>query len=54
MSPLRGSLAALVLFIGYQGYRFVQTHSLWLVLLTVVDLGVAYLIWDEYQLRKHR
>ncbi len=46
------SLGALSLFIAYQGYRFSQTHSLWLVLLTLIDLGVAYLIWDEYQLRK--
>ncbi len=46
------SLAALGLFIVYQGRRFMHTHSLWLVFLTVLDLGVAYLIWDEYRLRK--
>ncbi len=46
------SLGALGLFIAYQGERFMHTHSLWLVFLTLVDLGVAYLIWDEYQLRK--
>src|SRR5713226_9673 len=38
------SLAALALFIAYQGNRFLHTHSLWLVFLTIVDLGVAYLI----------
>ena len=46
------SLFALALFILYQGYRFVHTHSFWLILLTVVDLAVAYLIWDEYQVRR--
>jgi len=46
------SLVALGLFIVYQGERFMHTHSIWLVFLTIVDLGVAYLIWDEYQLRK--
>ncbi len=46
------SLVALALFVVYQGNRFLHTHSFWLVFLTVVDLGVAYLIWDEYQLRK--
>jgi uncharacterized membrane protein len=29
-----------------------HTHSFWLMFLTIVDLGVVYLIWDEYQLRK--
>jgi hypothetical protein len=31
---------------------FMHTHSFWLVFLTIVDLGVVHLIWDEYQLRK--
>ena len=46
------SLGALALFIAYQVHRFMQTHSLWLVILTIVNLGVAYLIWEEYLLRK--
>jgi len=30
-------------------YRFLFTHSLWLIALTVFDLIVAFLIWREYQ-----
>jgi uncharacterized membrane protein len=46
------SLWFLAAFIIYQGYRYTHTHSILLVLLTVVDLAVAYLIWREYQSRK--
>jgi uncharacterized membrane protein len=40
-------------FIAYQAYRFFFTHSLWMIALTIVDLIVAFLIWREYQARKH-
>jgi uncharacterized membrane protein len=43
------SLWFLAAFIAYQMYRFLFTHSLWLVVLTIVDLIVAFLIWREYQ-----
>jgi len=46
------SLWFLALFIAYQSYRFLFTHSLWLFILTIVDLIVALLIWREYQTRK--
>ncbi len=46
------SLWFLALFIVYQCYRYIYTHSIWLVLLTIVDLIVAYLIWHEYKSRK--
>ena len=46
------SLWFLALFIVYQCYRFTYTHSIWLVLLTVLDLIVAFLIWREYQAHK--
>ena len=46
------SLWFLAAFIGYQCYRFVETPSVWLVLLRVFDLAVAFLIWREYQCRK--
>jgi uncharacterized membrane protein len=39
----------LAAFIAYQMYRFLFTHSLWLIALTVLDLIVAFLIWREYQ-----
>ena len=47
------SLWFLTGFIAYQAYRFFFTHSLWMIALTVVDLIVAFLIWREYQARKH-
>ncbi len=43
------SLWFLSAFIAYQMYRFLFTHSLWLIGLTVLDLIVAFLIWREYQ-----
>jgi len=46
------SLWFLAAFIVYQCYRYAYTHSIWLVLLTILDLIVAYLIWHEYQSHK--
>jgi len=46
------SLWFLGAFIIYQCYRFTHTHSIGLVLLTIFDLVVAFLIWREYQWRK--
>lgn len=40
------------LFIVYQLYRFTLSHSLWLVMLTVVDVVVIALTWQEYR-RRH-
>ena len=47
------SLVVLGLFIAYQLYRYTYTHSIGLVLLTVFDFFVMYLIWHEYQLIRH-
>ena len=47
------SLWFLAGFIAYQAYRFFFTHSPWMIALTIVDLIVAFLIWREYQARKH-
>jgi uncharacterized membrane protein len=33
----------------YQLYRFSLSHSLWLVLITLVDLVVIALTWQEYR-----
>ena len=46
------SLWFLAAFIVYQCYRYMYTHSIWLVLLTILDVIVAFLIWHEYQSRK--
>ncbi len=41
-------------FIVYQLYRYSLTHSLWLVLITVVDLVVIALTWHEYRYLRGR
>ena len=46
------SLSFLVAFIVYQCYRYLFTHSIWLLLLTVIDVIVSFLIWHEYHMRK--
>jgi len=45
------ALVFLAVFIVYQLYRFTHTHSLALLLLSVFDGVVFYLIWREYRLR---
>ena len=37
------------LFIVYQLYRFSFTHSVWLLLITAVDVIVIALTWHEYK-----
>lgn len=39
-------------FIGYQCWRYAQTQSSWLVLLTALDILVVALVWREWRLRK--
>ena len=43
------SLVVFALFILYQMERWFTTHSIWLVVLTVIDLVVMWLIWHEYR-----
>ena len=43
------AIAIFVLFILYQLYRYSFTHSLALLLITVLDVGVIVLTWFEYQ-----
>ncbi len=38
----------LLVFIAYQLFRYAQTHSAWLIVLTVFDFVVIYLTWAEY------
>jgi uncharacterized membrane protein len=48
------SLAVLSLFILYQLYRVLLLPSPGMILLTIFDLGVMWLIWHEYRLvREH-
>ncbi len=46
------SMVVFGLFILYQSYRFLFTHSVWLLLLTIVDVVVIWLTWQEYQFIK--
>jgi uncharacterized membrane protein len=49
------SLIALGFFIVYQVYRYNITHSIWLIILTIFDFIVMWLIWHEYKLiRAHK
>jgi len=41
-------------FIAYQLYRFNLTHSIWLVVITVIDVAVIVLTWLEYQYVRRR
>lgn len=43
------SLAVFALFIVYQLIRYTRTHSVWLLVLTVLDIIVMWLIWHEYR-----
>ena len=43
------AIAVFALFIVYQLYRFNATHSLWLLLITAVDILVIGLTWQEYR-----
>lgn len=44
------SLVVLGLFVLYQLYQIIMTHSILLILLTLFDLVVMYFIWKEYQI----
>lgn len=48
------SMVAFGLFIVYQLYRYTYTHSIWLVLLSMLDLGVILLTWHEYRYIKSK
>jgi len=43
------SIVVFGIFIIYQVYRYYFTHSLWLLILTVFDLIVIWLVWHEYK-----
>ncbi len=42
------SFPVLAIFALYQMYRYIYHHSLWLIILTVIDFVVIWLIWKEY------
>jgi uncharacterized membrane protein len=46
------TMAVFAAFSVYQVYRFAHTHSLALALLTVFDVLIIYLTWEEYREQK--
>ncbi len=48
------AIVVFVSFIVYQLYRFNHTHSIWLLLITLLDIIVIWLTWHEYRyLQRH-
>lgn len=45
------ALSVLTVFVAYQMHRFARTHSMVLLVLTVLDIAVMALIWREYRSR---
>lgn len=43
------AIGAFGLFLGYQLYRYGQTRSLWLLVLSVLDVFVIVITWLEYR-----
>ena len=48
------ALAALTLLMAYQVYRYTHTHGLILLLLTLFDAGVWWVVYQEYQFLRVR
>lgn len=48
------SLVVLGAFIAYQIYRYTYTHSVGLIVLTVFDLVVIFLVWHEWSVLRAR
>ena len=46
------TFVVLTLFIAYQAYRYSYTHDIGLIVITVIDLIVMALAWNEYRLFK--
>ena len=47
------TFVVLTLFIAYQLYRYSYTHDIGLIAITIIDLIVMTLAWNEYRLFKH-
>lgn len=44
------AITLLILFILYQLYRYIFTHSVLLLILSVFDIIIVWLIWQEYRM----
>jgi uncharacterized membrane protein len=49
------AIVVFVLFVVYQIYIYSFTHSIWLLLITLLDIAVIWLTWHEYRyMREYR
>ena len=48
------AIAVFLIFIMYQFYRFNLTHSIWLLVITLLDIVVIGLTWHEYRYLRRR
>ena len=46
------SIVVFSLFMVYQIIRYTYTHSIWLLIFTVFDVLVIWLVWHEYKIQK--
>lgn len=46
------TFVVLTLFIAYQAYRYSYTHDIGLIVITMIDLIVMALAWNEYRVFK--
>jgi uncharacterized membrane protein len=43
------TIAVFAAFGAYQAYRYTHTHSVWLLVLTIFDIVLIFLTWEEYK-----
>jgi uncharacterized membrane protein len=48
------SMVVFGLFMIYQIIRYTYTHSVWLIVFTVFDALVIWLVWHEYEIQKSK
>lgn len=48
------SMVVFGLFIAYQLYRYTFTYSIWLLLITALDIVILGLTWHEYRFLRNR
>jgi uncharacterized membrane protein len=48
------AITVFAVFIIYQIYRFNLTHSVWLLAITLLDIVVIWLTWQEYRFLRRR
>ena len=46
------TIAVFAAFCVYQTYRYELTHSAWMLVLTILDLALICLTWEQYRQQK--